>query len=90
MTSKYIPLFDRVLVRRRSVEERVGRIIVPDEAREKQTIGVIVAVGPLVKYVKEGDTIMFTKYGGNELEPGKEDSPLVMKEADILALVKEE
>ena len=91
------PLHDRVLVRR--LEEKTktsGGIIIPDSAKEKPTQGQIVAVGngardengkvaPLD--VKAGDTVLFAKWGGTEVEVDGEEL-LIMKESDILGIVE--
>ena len=71
------PLADRVLVLPAQAEEKVGGIIIPDTAKEKPQEGVVVAVGAGKVYdngqrvapeVKVGDTVMFAKYAGSELE----------------------
>ena len=71
------PLHDRILVQRIEEEEqKVGGIIIPDSAKEKPQQGKVVAVGagkadkdgkrvPLD--VKQGDTILFGKYSGQEV-----------------------
>ena len=89
------PLHDRVLVERLEEEEKTaGGIIIPDSAKEKPTKGKIVAVGKGARNergevvpleVKEGDTVLFAKWGGQEIKlDGKEF--LIMKESDIIAV----
>jgi chaperonin GroES len=90
------PLHDRVLVRRVKEEEKTkGGIIIPDSAKEKPQQGKVVAVGngkvkddgkvtPLD--VKQGDTILFGKYSGQEIKvDGKEY--LIMREDEVLAVM---
>lgn len=91
------PLGDRVLVKRLEAEEKTkGGIVLPDSAKEKPQKGEVVAVGkgrvlesgkvePLE--VKKGDKVLFGKYAGNEVSY-KEDEYLILKEEDILAIVK--
>jgi len=93
---KITPLHDRVLVRRLEEESKTaGGIIIPDNAKEKPTKGEIISVGagsrdesgkitPLI--VKEGDTVLFAKWGGTEVKIDGEDL-LIMKESDILGIV---
>jgi len=93
--SKIRPLHDRVLVKRIEEEQKTaGGIIIPDSAKEKPTKGKIVAVGngsrdeggkvvPLD--VKEGDTVLFAKWGGTEIKVDGEEL-LIMKESDIIAV----
>jgi chaperonin GroES len=92
----FIQLHDRVLVKRHGQEQKSpGGIIIPDTAKEKPEQGKVVAVGKGIQNnvgktvpldVKEGDTILFGKWGGSEVKlDGKEY--LVMKESDILGII---
>ena len=93
---KFRPLHDRVLVRRLSSEAKTaGGIIIPENAQEKPSEGVIVAVGSgahredgtiVPMDVKAGDTVLFGKWGGTEVKIDGEDL-LIMKESDILGIV---
>jgi chaperonin GroES len=85
------PLADRVLVVPAPAEEKtIGGIIIPDTAKEKPLKGEVVAVGNGTKdeemIVKIGDTVLYGKYAGTELEleGGKY---LIMRQSDILAIV---
>ena len=94
---KIKPLHDRVLVRRLEEDTvTAGGIIIPDTAKEKPTKGEIVAIGngarddsgkliPLA--VKEGDVVLFAKWGGTEVKVDGEEL-LIMKESDILGIVE--
>lgn len=85
------PLADRVLVEPAAAEEKtIGGIIIPDTAKEKPLQGKVVAVGNGTKdeemVVKVGDTVLYGKYSGNELDfEGKKY--LVMRQSDILAIL---
>ena len=93
-----IPLGDRILVKPLSVEEKTkGGIIVPDTAQEKPQQAKVVAVGKgkllddgKVKEleVKAGDTVLYGRYGGTEIKYKDEDL-LILKESDILAILKD-
>ena len=85
------PLHDRVIVRPVPAEEKTtGGIIIPDTAKEKPQRGTIVAAGPGKKdeplSVKSGDTVLYGKYAGTELQLNGEDL-LIMREADIFAIL---
>lgn len=84
------PLADRVLVLPAPAEEKVGGIIIPDTAKEKPQRGKIVAVGNGTKdeemVLKEGDTVLYGKYAGTELEVDGEKY-LIMRQSDVLAVV---
>lgn len=85
------PLADRVLVEPKEAETKTASgIIIPDTAQEKPQQGTVIAVGngkkdePLT--VKEGDTVLYGKYGGTEITfEGKEY--LIMRESDIYAVI---
>ena len=95
-TVRIRPLHDRVIVQRLDEgEQKVGGIIIPDTAKEKPQQGKVIAVGkgkvekdgkvtPLD--VKEGDTILFGKYSGQEIKMDGEEY-LIMREEEILGVV---
>ena len=94
---KIKPLHDRVVVRRIDEEERTpGGVIIPDTAKEKPMQGEVLAVGPgardedgkrISPDVKEGDTILFGKYSGQEVRVDGEDY-LIMREDEVLAVIE--
>jgi chaperonin GroES len=90
------PLHDRILVQRLDEgEQNVGGIIIPDSAKEKPQRGTVVAAGNgkptaegtrVALDVKEGDTVLFGKYSGQEITLDGVDY-LVMKEDEVLAAI---
>jgi chaperonin GroES len=85
------PLADRVLIVPAAAETKTSSgIIIPDSAKEKPQKGSVVAVGPGTKEnpitVKAGDSVLYGKYAGTELQHDGVDY-LIMKESDILAIV---
>ena len=86
------PLHDRVIVKpEEKAEKTAGGIIIPDTAQEKPQRGEIVAVGKGSKKdepmtVKVGDTVLFGKYGGTEIEIEGEKY-LLLKETDIFVIL---
>ena len=90
------PLHDRILVRRLDEEEKTaGGIIIPDTAKEKPSEGEIVAVGSGIRGedgsvtpldVKNGDRVLFGKYGGTEVKVDGEDL-LILRESDVLGII---
>ena len=87
-----IPLADRVIIKQEDAETTTASgIIIPDTAQEKPQKGSVIAVGKGTKEnpitVKAGDTVLYGKYAGNELKYKEEDF-LIMKESDILAIIK--
>jgi chaperonin GroES len=90
-TLNITPLHDRVVVLPAVAEEKsAGGIIIPDTAKEKPQKGIVVAAGPGKKdepvTVKVGDTVLYGKYAGTELQLEGLDY-LIMRESDILAIV---
>ena len=85
------PLSDRVVIKAQEAEEKTASgIILPDTAKEKPQKGTVVAVGPGTDEnpitVKAGNSVLYGKYAGTELQHDGEDY-LIMKESDILAIV---
>jgi chaperonin GroES len=91
------PLGDRILVKLLDQEEKSpGGIIIPDTAKEKPQEGQVIAVGKgrlledgtvRALEVKIGDTVLFAKYSGSEVQH-KEKEFLIIKEEDVLAILK--
>ena len=85
------PLADRVLVKPATAEEKtVSGIIIPDSAKEKPQKGEVLATGNGTKdeemIVKTGDTVLYGKYAGTELE-WEGEKYLIMRQSDILAII---
>lgn len=85
------PLADRVIVKAAEAETKTkSGIIIPDSAKEKPQKGEVMAVGAGKKdepmTVKVGDTVLYGKYSGTEINIEGIDY-LIMREADILAIV---
>ena len=96
MASKMKPLGDRVLIQPLKDEEvKQGGIIIPDTAKEKPQEGKVIALGTgktddngkkIEFTVKEGDKVLFSKYGGTEIKIEGEQM-LIMREDDILGVI---
>lgn len=95
-TTNIKPLFDNVLIKPLEAETKTSSgIILPDSAKEKPQIGLIMAIGQGRKddngkiipiSVKVGQKVMYKKWGGNEVKVGTEEW-LLVEEKDILAIV---
>jgi chaperonin GroES len=93
---KVRPLHDRIIVQRlEEGEQKIGGIIIPDTAKEKPQQGKVYAVGAgkvkddgkrLPLDVKDGDTILFGKYSGQEIKIDGEEY-LIMREDEVLAVL---
>lgn len=85
------PLADRVLILPAPAEEVTATgIIIPDSAKEKPLKGRVIAAGNGTKdeemLLKEGDTVIFGKYAGTEIE-FEGEKYLIMRQSDVLAVV---
>lgn len=93
---KIVPLNDRVIIRPDEAPDKVGRIIIPNMAKEKPQLGVVVAVGkgkprkdgsliPMV--LKEGDRVLFGKYTGTEIKI-VDTNYLMIRQDDIFGVIE--
>ncbi|MBQ4176222.1 MAG: co-chaperone GroES [Lachnospiraceae bacterium] len=92
---KLVPLGDKVVLKQLEAEETTkGGIILTAKSQEKPQEAVVIAVGDgkvdgkeIVMSVKEGDTVVYSKYAGNEFKLGDEEY-ILCKMGDILAKVE--
>ncbi len=91
------PLEDRILVRPEEGDETLpSGIVIPDTAKEKPQEGTVIAVGPgrrsentgeiIPLDVKEGDRVIYSKYGGTEVKVEGEEL-LILSARDVLAIL---
>ncbi|TDQ51420.1 co-chaperone GroES [Actinorugispora endophytica] len=92
------PLEDRVVVQPLEAEQTTASgLVIPDTAKEKPQEGKVLAVGPgrwddegdkrIPLDVKEGDVVLYSKYGGTEVKYNGEEY-LVLSARDLLAIVQ--
>ena len=96
MATTIKPLEDRVLVEPLEAETTTASgLVIPETAKEKPQEGKVLAVGPgrvddkgvrVPMDVKEGDVVVFSKYGGTEVHYQGEDY-LIVSARDILAIL---
>ncbi|MCX5700196.1 MAG: co-chaperone GroES [Candidatus Omnitrophica bacterium] len=92
------PLGDRVVVKPLEAETKTkGGIVIPDTAKEKPQEGKVVAVGKgkvlengtvQAPEVKVGDKVLYGKYSGNEITTKDGEELIIMREEDILGIIK--
>ena len=89
------PLDDRIVVKPAEAEQTTASgLVIPDTAKEKPQQGKVIAVGLGKKEknervaldVKEGETILFGKYSGQEIKIDGEEY-LIMREDEVLAIL---
>ena|SRR5579872_1661631 len=102
MATKITPLHDRIVVRREPEQtQTAGGIYIPDNAREKNQVGSVVAVGKgktddhgklIPLEVKVGDKVLFGKYAGTETPRQTYESDgeelIIMREDEILGILE--
>ena len=93
---KLQPLGDKVVIKVKEEENKTATgIILPDTAKEKPVMGEVIAVGTgeivdgkkVALDVKEGDTVIYSKYAGSEVKLEGEEY-LILRQNDILDIVK--
>jgi len=92
------PLGDRIVIKPLEAESKTkGGIVLPDTAKEKPQEGKVMAVGKgkvldngsvQSPEVKVGDKVLYGKYSGTEITTKEGEELLIMREEDILAIVK--
>lgn len=90
------PVGDRLIVKRDEANDVTpGGIVLPDAAKDRPSRGKVVAVGSgrlldngsrSTMEVNEGDTVVFSTYGGIDVEIKGEDY-VVLRETDVLFIV---
>ncbi|MDD4062266.1 MAG: co-chaperone GroES [Candidatus Pacebacteria bacterium] len=96
---KIKPLMDNILIEPiEQSEQTKGGIILPKTAdQDRSEEGKVIAVGPgkrdssgnlITMEVKEGQKVLFTKYGPNEIKV-EDKNYLIAKQDDILAIIEE-
>jgi chaperonin GroES len=92
------PLGDRIVVQPLEAEQTTASgLVIPDTAKEKPQEGKVLAAGPgnwdedgekrIPLDVKEGDIVLYSKYGGTEVKYGGEEY-LVLSARDVLAIIE--
>ena len=91
------PLADRVVAKRLKSEETLkGGIIIPDNAKKKQEMAEVIAIGPgkktdkdqtITMPVKIGDVILMDKYSSQEITLDDEEY-IIVKSDDIIAIIE--
>ena len=88
MSTPLHPLGDYVVAVAEEAESKTASgLYLPDAAKEKPKTSKVVAVGPAVQEIKEGDRIVYKSYSTTEVKVGK-DEYILVKEEDVLATVK--
>ena len=90
---KLVPLGDRVVLKPLVAEETTkSGIVLPGQDKEKPQQAEVVAVRPGTSEVKmevqKGDKVIFSKYSGTEVKLEENDKYIVVKQEDILAIIK--
>ncbi|KAG0480084.1 hypothetical protein HPP92_010942 [Vanilla planifolia] len=91
------PLSDRVLVKVTQAEERTtGGLLLTEAAKERSSIGTVVAVGPgrlddegsrKPLSITPGSTVLFSKYAGNEFKSADGSDYIVLRASDVMAIL---
>ena len=86
---KYKVTGDRLLVKRQSVEQDEGGLLIPEKVKKRPHSGEILAIGKDVTEVAIGQTVFFSEYAGHFLDLNNdftETDLLVMREHEVLAI----
>lgn len=95
-TSKYKPIFARVLIRREIKEKTAGGIIIPNAKRHASCEGIILALGETASsLLKAGQRVLFGRHAGMWIDASdkidSDDGTLFLcQDEDILAIIGDE
>ena len=90
------PLEDRIVIRQVEAEQTTASgLVIPDTAKEKPQVAEVIAVGPggmvdgkeTPMVVKVGDQVIYSKYSGNEVKFGDDETYVIVSQKDILAVI---
>ncbi|ONK75128.1 uncharacterized protein A4U43_C03F13660 [Asparagus officinalis] len=91
------PLNDRVLIKVAQAEEKTaGGLLLTDAAKEKPSIGTVVAVGPgpldeegnrKPLSLTPGSTVLYSKYAGSEFKSGDGSEYIALRASDVIAVL---
>ena len=90
------PLRDKVILKPEETKEsKLGVLYIPDTAKEKKNIGIIIATGPgkrdnkgnlIPLDVKVDDKVIYSKYAGTEIEIDNEKY-IILDQDDIIGII---
>ena len=92
-----VPLSDRVVLKQMEAETTTkSGIVLPGQEKEKPQIAEVIEVGPgglvdgkeVVMKVKKGDKVIYSKYAGTEVKIDDDQEYVIVRQSDILAVVK--
>ena len=96
---RLIPIRDRIIVKRSEASTKTtSGLYIPDSAQEKQSQGVVVAVGSgyldvqgrtIALAMSVGDTVLFESQSGSDIKFDGENY-VILEESDVLAYFKPE
>ena len=91
------PLEDRIVIKPVDPETKTASgIYLPESAKEKPMQGKVIAVGPgklmdngerITPSVKKGDTVVYGKYAGTEIEI-KNVKHMIVRESELLGVIE--
>lgn len=81
------PLSNRVILQIEKVkEEKIGSLLLPTAANQKDYVATVVAVATDVENIKAGDRVIFETFAGLTVEDGGEEF-IIIKSENILAII---
>ncbi|KAJ8635832.1 hypothetical protein MRB53_010099 [Persea americana] len=91
------PLNDRVLIEVAAAEEKTaGGLLLTEAAKEKPSIGTVIAVGPghldeegnrKPLSVAPGNTVLYSKYAGNDFKDSDGTDYIALRATDVMAVL---
>jgi co-chaperonin GroES (HSP10) len=75
---------DRVVIEPLEDPDQIGRIIIPEIAKNRADQGIVVYIGPRVRFLEVGDLVMFSTYSGTNVTLEGEGTRIIMREVAVV------
>ena len=82
---RFRPIEDKLLVKRKEETQTATGILLP-ETKDKSLEGTVIAVSNEVEGIEVGETVVFSKYSGNDIKIDGEDY-LILARQDISGIL---
>ncbi len=91
MSTTMKPLFDKVLIKRQTLQDTLNTtLIIPDDAQKRNApqTGVVLAIGEDVEQVCVGDNVLFGQHAGSFIKDEDDNELFIILDTDVLCIME--